>query len=354
MKDMKLQPGASLSKGLFRTILIMLFFLAIPSVIALASGRIPRVSSEGATWLFAGLLAAILQETMSGVIAWASLASTGVRTRIARLLLLMMASTSMNSSIPAPTGIPIRLFLQRRYLGVDTARTTAALLIESAIGFGLIILLALLAPLFAPAAFSSAGGLSGTPARLIGLFVVITMVALLLAVSRKLRRLAAESIREFRKAVVRRSPFILLAVLAAIACYPLALIRLHFALAAIGSSCGVSMMLAALVLSRAAGVLSMIPMGLGVRDLSLAGLLVLGGVPVEASLSAAAFDRLLMTLPYLTGGVLSIPLLIKWERAGSSGALDHKDPSMEAECPEAAEKSIQQSGECDERPEEKS
>ena len=50
-------------------------------------------------------------------------------------------------------------------------------------------------------------------------------------------------------------------------------------------------------------------MWLGVRDVSLGSLLVLLGVPMEHAAAAAAFDRVLITVPILVGGVIATRIL---------------------------------------------
>jgi uncharacterized membrane protein YbhN (UPF0104 family) len=69
--------------------------------------------------------------------------------------------------------------------------------------------------------------------------------------------------------------------------------------------------MAALFLSRVAGVLSFIPMGLGVRDASLASLLLVMGISGTSAAAGAALDRVIMTIPYLVGGVLATHVLGK-------------------------------------------
>jgi uncharacterized membrane protein YbhN (UPF0104 family) len=320
-----------ISAALFRGLLALLLLTAVLAIMAIVEGRMPKLTSESLGFLAAGLGLSILQEFAGALAAWTCLASTGARVHILRLLLITTASTSLNSSIPAPAGIPIRLFLQKKFLGIEAANSTAALLIESAVGYGMLFAFAAASPLILPSLRIGSNSPSYDFLRLGLLLAIPILMAVGFAVSGKARRFAIEALMAVRKALAARNPFVLLSIAITAVCYPLALARLHFALRAIGADCPAANLLVALVLSRTAGVLSMIPMGLVVRDLSLAGILRLSGVSSTAAVSASVLDRLLMTLPYLFGGILAAFFFARWESSGPLPVLAQKNPSVEAE-----------------------
>ena len=52
-------------------------------------------------------------------------------------------------------------------------------------------------------------------------------------------------------------------------------------------------------------------MGLGIRDVSLASLIVMLGVPVVPAVTAATIERIVITVPYFVGGVIATHILGK-------------------------------------------
>ena len=74
---------------------------------------------------------------------------------------------------------------------------------------------------------------------------------------------------------------------------------------AVGINVPYGSLLAILLISRLSGVISFIPMRLGIRDASFSALLVVISVPAKHAMVVAAIDRIIMTGPYLVGGVIA-------------------------------------------------
>ena len=100
-------------------------------------------------------------------------------------------------------------------------------------------------------------------------------------------------------------------VLIIIISYALFLFRFSIVLYSLGVSISPGPLFAAMIFAYLMGVISFVPMGLGVRDVSLASLLVMLGVPLEHAAAASAIDRVLITLPFLIGGVIATNVLGK-------------------------------------------
>ena len=104
--------------------------------------------------------------------------------------------------------------------------------------------------------------------------------------------------------------------------------RLYLVLYALGWTVDWLALLAAFTISIAAGNLSLIPMGLGVRDASLTLLLAQIGVPKEVALSAAVVQRLFapgwpLLLGLISANVLGLSSLIN--RSDDVAATQDKD-----------------------------
>ena len=83
------------------------------------------------------------------------------------------------------------------------------------------------------------------------------------------------------------------------------LLRFICLLNVLGVSCLPGALLTVIVTSYIAGLVSLIPLGIGVRDVSLASFLILLKIPPTAAMTATVFERIFFSLPYLIGGVIS-------------------------------------------------
>ena len=93
---------------------------------------------------------------------------------------------------------------------------------------------------------------------------------------------------------------------------------------------------AALCISRMATVISLMPMGIGVREASLGASLVGLGVPLPVALFVVVTDRVVITLPYLAISLASAPLL--------AGKLRQRQPPRDATGDAAAPSDATQGG----------
>jgi uncharacterized membrane protein YbhN (UPF0104 family) len=298
-------------------------WLILLVVLALAFVMLQQMLTSSATlswktfrwWpLLAALATTILQESSNPWLAKFSLRSIGQDGAYWRLFGIVTATATSNAAIPLPAGIPLRVWLQRRWLGIPYAASSVAAFIETVIGYGLLVLLAgVAALLWAPRILHAVREHAS-----VGMLCAIVVAGLVAGIGLgyvyrrfKPKILAALKLRE--TFAIRRKP-LCAAVIVASAGILLAYLRLIW----LGHSLSVTtfdygIVFAGLVISRLAGVASMMPMGLGARDLSLGYFLVLAGIPPDAAAAWTALDRIVMTLPYVAIGLISIPVLHRLE-----------------------------------------
>jgi len=259
-------------------------------------------------WLIiAALIAASAQECVGTASAQAALSAFRQRAGFVRLLIITTVATATNSIIPVPAGIPARIWLQKTWLGIPLPFSTAAIALEMLCGYGLLALLAL-AGSFLFGANVLAMGVRYIPA-LVGIAALVLLAAWLMReqLQSRLKQLSA----------IRPTPLpTLLTLFLNVLVIALATLRLWLILRALGrDAASIAEITAALCIARVAGVASMIPMGLGSRDVTLTGLLALSGVPLPVAALAAGIDRVLSTAPYLVVAAAGWPLL---RRSGPS------------------------------------
>jgi len=278
----------------------------------------PFLSIEGEMvttfWpIAAALFLFLVQEALNPIFSGLALRSVGESTRYRTQLLIILLSTSANSAVPFPAGIPIRAVLQKQFFRIPLAKSAGAMLIETLVGYGIVTACALASGyLWFRVAFEQQlrdlGGSSIVLAALAGSFLAVCVIWIVFAKKNKMRGSLMEAGRQATRA--RIVPLVGMAVIV-LASMLLALTRFELILQAMGVATPYGPLLGALLISRLAGVVSLVPMGLGIRDVSLVSMLVMLGASGSHAIAAAAIDRIIMTVPYLAGGVIATHLLGK-------------------------------------------
>jgi len=260
-------------------------------------------------WLIAAaLVASSIQECAGTASAQAALFAFGQRAGFIRLLIITTVATAANSIVPVPAGVPARIWLQKTWLGISVPFSTAAIALEMLCGYGLLGLLAMAGSFLFGANLLAMGVRYLPVVTAIGIIALVATWLLREQLKSRVRQLVA--LRPARVPTLTTVFFNVLVI-------ALATFRLWLVLRALGdSTASIVEITAALCIARVAGVASMIPMGLGSRDVTLSGLLALSGVPLPIAVLAAAVDRVLSTLPYLAVAAAGWPLL---RRSGSIG-----------------------------------
>jgi len=255
----------------------------------------------------------LVQEGLNPVFAKLALHSIGSSTRYWPQLWITLFSTSANSTVPVPAGIPIRVFLQKKIVGVSYTKSSSGVLIETLVGYGATGVAAVVAayiwlrPVWQEFRKQMDVYHHYLSWVLIAVFFVVVFVSFFIW---QKRLFFVKWLKEAGGVLVRARVLPLIGMLLIMLfSFGLALLRFLFLLWALDVQAGPGEVMAALLVSRIAGVLSFVPMGLGVRDASLSSFLVLAGVPLPQAIAAASLDRIVITLPYLVGGVVASRML---------------------------------------------
>jgi uncharacterized membrane protein YbhN (UPF0104 family) len=214
------------------------------------------------------------------------------------LVSVLFASHSLNYLGPMKIGMPIRVFLLKRVMGVPYSAGSVAVMVAT--GLDLSVLIALTLVLWSwlylgPSAGLLAGSLS------LALFVGVLagaqrLGAVLPAKPEWLRTLLGDVAKLSRLATTGA---LLLSVSRAL----FNAWGSWLLLVGLGATIGLPEFTLAYFLSLLAGFLSFLPMGLGVRDASLVELLSRVGVPAPLGLTFVAVDRLIWSLLPLVIGI---------------------------------------------------
>lgn len=275
-----------------------------------------------------GIFALILGLTVLGTLIYALLVyllmrSSGHSTTLWQAYLVLTSSLSANYITPVKVGIPLRIYLYSYFMDIPAAMGTALVTVEALVG------------MLTPAFIAIAGTVLLFPS--LGLTAPVVLVALLLAgllfiLRVKIGRLQSHLERlpfsRFTTRVIRFiervqsglryiSPMTVLMVVGLdLLMLWIQALRLWLVLGIFGPAPTPLSLLAVLTISVTAGNLSLIPMGLGVRDASFTLLLAQLGVPHEIALSAAVIQRLFspgwpLLLGLISTNVLGVSEVIK-------------------------------------------
>jgi uncharacterized membrane protein YbhN (UPF0104 family) len=313
-------------KSAWRSWAVMVLLLIAAIIIlqrAVASGS--QLSWTTFHWLpvLVALAATVLQELLNPWLAKLSLRAIGQDGGYWRLLGIVTTTSASNAVIPLPAGIPLRVWLQKRWLGISYPDSTLAAVLESFVSYGVLGLAAILSMVaWAPDLLRRTASLHSW----ILLCCTLAMLAMAaLCIRLLINRYAPTAATLFR--LKRSSRLGWKSVLAVAAINILGVALAYVRIVLLGWALSVSaldwgLVFTGLVVSRLAGVASMIPMGLGARDVSLGYFLILAGASASSATAWVILDRLVMTIPYLMIGLLSMPMLRRAQQTTDSGSKD--------------------------------
>jgi uncharacterized membrane protein YbhN (UPF0104 family) len=248
--------------------------------------------------------------------AYCILAGTDGNRSVGQLYLVVTASLAANYSTPVKAGIPLRVYLYKRFMGIGLATGSALVGLEVLLG----ILVPAVIALFALLLFLPEGGLAVPAVVAAGAAVATAAIAFVRSGSydRAIPRLPLPPIARRVLApdgdIVAAVRGVPLSSLAAAACIYAAMfvllgVRSFYAFQLFGGSMNVMQLVGISAAAFALGFLSFVPMGLGVRDATLVALFVQAGADRDVAIAVAALDRLLSTgVPFLLG-LLSAQIL---------------------------------------------
>jgi uncharacterized protein (TIRG00374 family) len=259
--------------------------------------------------------------------------ASGYRTTLVQAYLVLTASLSVNYVTPVKVGIPLRVYLYRYFMGIPAATGTALITLEALLG---IVVPALIAIAGVASLFPFIGFLRPVVLLLIvgSVFAAVTLFpsrrikpfVRRLPLQRAVKRIASFggqvqiSLRNLPVWALLSTTILIILNLAAVA------IRLHLVLQMLGYAVSPMALLYVQAIAVTTGNLSMIPMGLGVRDASLVLLLAQLGVPNEIALSVGVIQRLFspgwpLLLGLISANILGISEAVK--RSSEGGFVTH-------------------------------
>ena len=244
------------------------------------------------------------------------LRGSGFRASIWRIYLILTSSMSVNYVTPLKVGIPIRIYLYRRFIQIPVSIGTALVATETLVG------------MIVPAIFAMAGIIILFPE--IGLSAPILLLVVLLSGTGLILRVKPERVTQllarflpsrFRQRITEFVSNVQVGfrsvskwTLTGVTCILLLNLavtsaRLYFIVHMLGYAVDPMSVFYVRVISVTVSSASMIPMGLGVRDASVALLLVKLGLSSGIALSSALVERLLSPGWPLLLGIISANIL---------------------------------------------
>jgi len=244
------------------------------------------------------------------------LQSSGHRPGLSRVYLVLTASMSANYAAPVKIGMPVQVWLYKQVLSIPVPIGLAVVAVE--------FFLSLVLPLI----FSIAGSLvifpeqSAKPLLFGGGLVLLVAMSFVLwkpqwflglldcpRLKKPISHLSRH-VQEFQTGIRRLSVGTILQVVALLLLmYLVSAWRLTLILKAFGWQASITDLVLAQLTSFTLGSLSMLPMGLGVRDISLAFLLTRLGIPLQVATLAAVIERSVTTGTTALLGIISINVL---------------------------------------------
>ena len=244
----------------------------------------------------------------------------GYKSSLKSLYLISTSSLAANYTTPVKIGIPLRVYLYKKFLGIPLSHGTASLAIE----IFLETLLPALISIFAIATLFRGYSLKIPLFAIFLLFILfyatiffepirLTNVISKLPFHNKLDRLLEFGVN-FQAGVKQMDKIVLVPFsLLLLVMYAIAALWLYVILFIFGYEISPLHLLYVNMISYTIGMISMVPMGLGTRDASMVLLLLKLGVPNEVAISAALIQRVLTTgLNFVLGVVSASALGVKF------------------------------------------
>ena len=238
------------------------------------------------------------------------------RVTLSQAYLVLTSSLSASYVTPVKLGIPLRIYLYKRVMQIPLATGTMLVALETWLGM---LVPVVIASLGISTLFPEIGLI--TPLAFLSLLLAAMVATLVIKPSQVNSLLARLPFRRITRRLVHFGDAVQ-AGLRSVSIWRLGIVvllfslnfvvgatRLYVVLLMMGWTINWPAALAILAISITAGNLSMIPMGLGVRDTSLTVLLMQLGVPNEIALSAAVIQRLLSPGWPLLLGIISLNIL---------------------------------------------
>jgi uncharacterized protein (TIRG00374 family) len=293
--------------------------VAIAAFYLLSSLDMSAIRSLSAMGLAVISAATLILMMLHAIGAWYILRSFGQNASVVMVFVAIVASSTISLAGDPKLGVPARLAFYKLLTGIPLSVGTAQASIETVIWLGWLSVVAGISGLLAGSvealisALILAGALSGAVLLVAGprLMMALPLPASLRERSAPLRRF----LMEIRESVAKARPRqIVIACIALGITYPVDIASVWYLAHDLGADLPIASVAHAIVTSHLAGLLSMIPMGVGIRDVTFALLLEHAGASQEVAALIALIHRLVRTVIPIGLGLLLlafVPALAK-------------------------------------------
>ncbi|MBF0450562.1 MAG: flippase-like domain-containing protein [Candidatus Magnetomorum sp.] len=263
--------------------------------------------------ILASIFFAIIQKLLAPVIILIIFKSIHCSCSYFPLLWISMFSTAANASVPFPAGIPVRVVLQKKILDIPYTASTSGLFIELFLSYGCMIVVCLITSFFWLTPLLK-NEITPFYQPFMPVFIVLGLMFLLGCMFyfsvRYVEGRWRQGVKQTMEYLFNANYKLLVFSIVLIGVSMLiSLARIELLLGAMGVSVSPAPLLASMLLSYLAGVISFVPMGLGIRDASLGSLLVFLGIPLVAAIAVTAMDRIIISVVYLSGSIIGTHVL---------------------------------------------
>ncbi len=254
----------------------------------------------------AGVLAFTLLHLLNEPLRWwVLLRGQQAQATLPRIYHAMTTTALVSYTLPARLGVPIRILMAKRVLGLEYATASAVLLLDSVYSYGVWAVAALIggAVVFPDSGQLAVGGaLAVIGVGTVGLLLAVRVEWARWARSPWMKRFAAGMQLMSLRVGVCNSLLLALDIL-------LYGVRHRLILQGLGVECSLLTVTLIVAISILAGFLSLMPLGLGGYDLSLAFLLASIGVPRELAVTVPLINRIVTISTGVVMGAMSASYL---------------------------------------------
>ncbi|MBL4583842.1 MAG: flippase-like domain-containing protein [Pseudomonadales bacterium] len=258
----------------------------------------------------------VLGQTLTdGIVGYTSLAATD-RQHIPKraIIAITLLSNTAGISMPGPAKTPARVYLQNKLVNIPYNVSILGLTIETIFAYAVLLPTTILTTLiWLPKHIETDWSKISVHWWLIALACILTIILIVLILVKKMNiKTKIHALGTFfrsNSAYPTVWKNILYTLVFTIVIYALGVLRLASVSEALGGDLSFGLYTSIFMLSRIAGIASMMPMGLGARDASLVGLFVFVDIPLDLSIAIAAIERLLLIAPHFLTGPIAIKYL---------------------------------------------
>jgi uncharacterized protein (TIRG00374 family) len=220
---------------------------------------------------------------------------------------------------PVKVGLPLKIYFFKKYLSVPISKTSSSILLETSVSVVSMLLMGLMLGGYKYVIFNY---------NMIKYILLMILAAVILFLIFKNSRLFVR-FRNFLKSIcsvlkasfMDRKKFILIISILILLIF-LSVARMQAIVLSLAGHFSFVKMARAVLISSFVAAISMIPGGVGVREVTLIYFLVQEGLPKEEALLVSLFDRVIVTIGGFVLGIVASFFVLKNDVAAESKALE--------------------------------